>query len=86
MKIMEVYIMDKPSYITGPRSVSDAIKGRVVQVLDEFRNRRTIQRMDVDRAAARIANLVHEEMTKQLESVTARLCGFIHKAVKDELK
>jgi len=78
--------MDKPTYITGPRSISDAIKGRVVQVLDDFRGRRVIQRMDVDRAAARIANLVHEEMAVQLEAVTGRLCAYIHKTVKDELK
>lgn len=61
------------------------IKNKVTSILGKLAYREQSKRLESDRAAARIANIVSQEIERTTEEYKRYLVKFIHETIKREL-
>lgn len=62
------------------------IKNKIASFLDAKTDKQNHKRLEANRVAARVGNLVAMELNKELKELERRMTVFVHDAIKAELK
>ena len=61
------------------------IKGKVTDIMNVLAGKQQSKRLEANRAAARIANLISQEIDRSTEEYKRHLVKFIHETIRKEL-